>query len=347
MKRYKAITLICIILLLLTSCATTDNKSKINSDKIVNIAIIFSEVGLGDKSYNDLCYEGILKAQEEFGIEFDYSQAENKDDYEALYIEYARTRNYDLIIGLGAEQEKAIIKVSAKFPNQKFTIMDSSLDFPNISSICTNWSEQTFLNGIIAGLSISKNKDSSEKLVGVILGKNLKYLNEGAIGFEAGVKYINSNIEVIRAEVGNFNNPSKAKEIALLMYQKGAKYIQQIAGESGFGAFAAAKETGNYVFGVDANQNSFEPDYIVSTATRYADRIIYNEIKSIVNNTWKPGIKKEGIKEGVVGYTTEGSKVKLDADIIKTVEFIKKSIINKEIKVPSTYEELEKFITLK
>jgi basic membrane protein A len=226
--------------------------------------------------------------------------------------------------------------------------MDSKLELPNVSTIYTNWSEQTFLNGVIAGLAISNHRDQDEnkEVVGVILGKDLEYLRKGAVGFEAGVRYVNPDVKTIVGTVDDFSNPAKAKEIALLMYNKGATYIQQIAGESGLGVFSAAKEADKYAFGVDDNQNLLDPDYIVSTATRYANEIIYEEIKSVINNTWSPGVHKLGLKEKVIGYTREGSNVEIDNYIIESVESIKKSIIDKEISIPSTYEELEAWIKL-
>ncbi len=344
-KSKMKIMIVTLALLLSSGCQIkyeTDNLLS-NEDKKVKIAIVFNDVGLGDKSFNDLCYEGMLKAQEDFQIEFDYSEGNQKQAYDDLFREYANTKEYDLIIALGEEQEDAIKRVAKEFEKQKFTILDSELKGENISSIDTKWSEQTFLNGVIAGLSMSKNYTDKET-VGIILGKNHKYLEEGAIGFEAGVRYIRPDIKPIVANVDDFSNPSKAKEIALLMYNKGAKYIQQIAGESGFGVFAAAKETDNYVFGVDGNQNFFEPDYIVSTAIRNADKIVYNEIKSIVNNSWEAKVHKLGLKDDVIGYTRDGSNVKLDTQIIEIVEEIKESIIKEKIEIPSTKKDLEEWI---
>jgi basic membrane protein A len=352
LSKAKKITLIAIILLLFTTtaCSSQYIKTKSNSDieETIKVAIIFNEAGLGDKSFNDLCYDGLLMAQDELGIEFDYSQSKSTDDYENLCREYAKVEEYDLIISVGAEQEEAVEKISKEFPNQKFTLMDSKLELPNVSTIYTNWSEQTFLNGVIAGLAISNHKDEYEnkEVVGVILGKDLEYLRKGAVGFEAGVRYVNPDVETIVGTVDDFSNPAKAKEIALLMYNKGATYIQQIAGESGLGVFAAAKEADKYAFGVDDNQNFLDPDYIVSTATRYANEIIYEEIKAVINNTWSPGVHKLGLKENVIGYTREGSNVEIDNHIIESVESIKKSIIDKEILIPSTYEELEVWIKL-
>lgn len=345
----KTILILFIVMLFMFFLVDSNKKNLLYNEeekKIFKIAIIFNQTGLGDKSFNDLCYEGMLQAQEKLGIEFDYIHVKNNEDYDDAYLNYAKDDTYDLIIGLGEEQEDSIKKIAKEYPKQRFTVIDSKLSLPNVSSIYTKWNEQTFLNGVLAGLCTTEAKQENDS-VGVILGKNLSYLEEGAIGFEAGVKYINPNINVIKATVGDFDNPAKAKEIGLLMYKKGVNYIQQLAGQSGFGVFAAAKEMNKYVFGVDANQNIYEPDYIVSTATRYADMIIYNEIESLVNDKWVPGTKELGLVDDVIGYEREGSNVKITSNIIKKVEEIKKLIINGKIIIPSTQDELDVYLNNK
>lgn len=345
----KTILILFIVMLFMFFLVDSNKKNLLYNEeekKIFKIAIIFNQTGLGDKSFNDLCYEGMLQAQEKLGIEFDYVHVKNNEDYDDAYLNYAKDDTYDLIIGLGEEQEDSIKKIAKEYPKQRFTVIDSKLSLPNVSSIYTKWNEQTFLNGVLAGLCTTEAKQENDS-VGVILGKNLSYLEEGAIGFEAGVKYINPNINVIKATVGDFDNPAKAKEIGLLMYKKGVNYIQQLAGQSGFGVFAAAKEMNKYVFGVDANQNIYEPDYIVSTATRYADMIIYNEIESLVNDKWVAGTKELGLVDDVIGYEREGSNVKITSNIIKKVEEIKKLIINGKIIIPSTQDELDVYLNNK
>lgn len=340
-KKFVILTGLILIMIIAYNQESKEPKLEVKNNDITKIAIIFNEAGLGDKAFNDLCYDGILRAQEDLGIEFDYTQSRSKNDYEKFAREYARLKDYDLIISVGGEQENAVKKVLKEFPEQKFTIIDSKLELANVSSINTKWEQQTFLNGVIAGLELSNNENKS---VGVILGKDLEYLNEGAIGFEAGVKYVNPDVTVMKAVVGDFSDPAKAKEIALSMYNKGAIYIQQLAGQSGIGVFLAAKQVDKYAFGVDGNQNSFAPDNIVATATRYANDIIYQEIKNIKNDSWSSGVHKIGLGENVIDYTREGSNVKLKQSTIENVERIKNDIINEDIVIPKTYEQLNSWI---
>ena len=64
----------------------------------------------------------------------------------------------------------------------------------------------------------------------------------GVVGFEAGVRYVNPDGEGLEAVGGDFNDPAKAKEIALSMYNRGADFVQHIAGASAMGVFTSAKE---------------------------------------------------------------------------------------------------------
>lgn len=343
-----ALILVITIIFVASLGVNMNNSLKPKEEKNLKIAVVFTGSGLGDKSFNDLIYDGLLKAQKELGVEFDYSEPIYPEEYEKSLIEFAETEEYQLIIAVGPEQEGDVKAVSKRYPNQKFTLIDSKVDAKNISSIYTRWEEQAFLNGVISGILSKEDYEKTGYMskAGVILGMEVPHLREGAIGFEAGFKYINPDGEVITAVVNDFKNPLKARETALLMYSKGVKYIQHLAGASGLGVFSAAKESGGYAFGVDENQNYFDPSVIISTATRYMNKIIFNEIKYMNDNTWNDGVHLSGLKEGIIDITREGSEVELDPIVMKTVNKIKSKIVNDELTIPKSKEELETWVKL-
>ncbi|MGL5085892.1 MAG: BMP family lipoprotein, partial [Clostridium sp.] len=160
----------------------------------------------------------------------------------------------------------------------------------------------------------------------------------------AGVRYINKDIEVVVSPVGAFDNPLKAREISFSMYGKGVEYIQHIAGESGLGVFSAANELKKYAFGIDANQNFFDPDNIVATSIRNINKIVFDEIKHINNKTWESGVHITGFKENSIDITREGSEVEVPKEIMIEVEKLKAKIINGAIIIPTTKEDLESWI---
>jgi Uncharacterized ABC-type transport system, periplasmic component/surface lipoprotein len=353
MKKVISLMLVLVLMLSMTACSSKkqesnqsptgtgtkteegqDTKGENSSKKdAIKVGIVLSTGGLGDKNFNDMAYAGLLKAQETLGIQFDYVEPKSVSDFVPQHRMFAESGEYDLIIGIGNDQGDAISEVAADFPDQKFSIIDSSIDVANVSSISTKWQEQTFLCGVIAGLGTKSKMDKAneDNIIGVILGKDLPNLRQGVVGFTAGARYVNPDVEVLEATVGDFNDPGKAKEIALSMYNRGADFIQHIAGASGLGMFNAAKEADKYAFGVGGNQNAIEPDYIVATSLRNVDEIVYNEVKALVDGNWSAGIHVSGIKEGSVGYSVDASNVKLPEDILKVVEDAKKKIISGEL----------------
>ncbi len=313
----------------------------------LKVAIVLTTSGLGDKNFNDMSYQGLLQAQEDFGIEFDYLEPTSASDFESMHRMLAEGGEYDLIVGIGSDQMDAINAVATDFPDQKWSYVDATLDMPNVSSVSTKWPEQTFLCGVVAGLVTQGKLDNAnaENVVGVILGMDFPNLRQGVVGFTAGVRYVNPDCEVLEGIVNGFGDPATAKEIALSMYNRGADMIQHIAGASGLGVFTAAEETNMYAFGVGGNQNYLSPDHIIATSIRNVNEIVYNEVKALVDGTWTPGAHISGMKEGSVGYSTEGSNIVLPAEIIAIVEETKQKIISGELSIPATADELDAWVT--
>lgn len=313
------------------------------SEKPIKVGLVLSTGGLGDKNFNDMTYAGVVRAQEELGIEFDYVEPSSVSDFLSMDMMFAESGEYDLIITIGADQIEAITEISTEYPEQKISLIDATLELDNVSAVPTKWAEQTFFSGVLAGLGTKSamEKANEENVIGVILGKEFPTLKEGATSFIAGARYVNPDIEVLEATVGEFNDPGKGKEIALSMYNRGADFIQHIAGASGIGVFGAAKEANRYAIGVGANQNGENPDYVVATSIRNVDEIVYKEIKAFCEGTWTPGVHMSGLKEGAVGYSLEGSNVEVPEEIIQTIEKIKEDVLSGKLVLCDKYEELD------
>lgn len=299
----------------------------------IKVGLVLSTGGLGDKNFNDMAYAGITKAQEDFGIEFDYVEPNSVSDLLPLDRQFAETEEYDLIIAIASDQEEPISELIEEFPDQKISLLDSAAEIEGVSTVQTEWCEQTFLAGVIAGLGTVSDMElaNDENVIGVILGMDLPNLREGLTGFTAGARYVNPDVEVLEGVVGAFNDPGKGKEMALSMYSKGADFIQCIAGASGLGVFGAAKEADRYAFGVGPNQNGEDPDHIAASSVRSVDEMVYNEVRSIVEGTWEPGLHMSGMKENAVGCDMDGSNVEVPDDIKAAVEEIRGKIASGEL----------------
>lgn len=329
-----------------TEAATADTKAAGSPEGTVKVGLILGTGGLGDKNFNDMAYAGVLKAQEDLGIKFDYVEPNAISDFVPLGMQFAETEEYDLLLTIGSDQEESTKEIVGEFPDQKISLIDSGAEIEGVSTIQTEWCEQTFLSGVIAGLGTKSEmeKANGDNVIGVVLGMDLPNLREGVVGFAAGAKYVNPEVEVLEGVVGAFNDPGKGKEIALSMYNKGADYIQCIAGASGLGVFGAAKESDRYAFGVGSNQNAENPDYIVASSVRSVEQIVYSEIEKVVKGTWEPGLHMSGIKEGAVGYDTEGSNAVLPEDVLAVVEEIKAKLVSGELVPCKSADQLEAWV---
>lgn len=337
MKMKKIVALLTVAVM---ACSLTAGAE---GDEPLKVGIVLGTGGLGDKNFNDMAYEGLVRAQEELGIEFDYLEPETISDYAPYLRSMCESEEYGLIIGLGTDMSDAITDVTYDFPDQKFSHIDSTLELDNVSSVSTKWQEQTFLAGVMAGLGTLSDMEyaNEDNVIGVIIGQENPSLMKGVVGYMAGAKYVNPDVEVLVGNVDSFNDPDKGKEIAVSMYNQGADFIQAIAGASGLGIYNASQEVGGYSFGVGANVNNLQPDNIVATSARTVDGIAYHEVASYLDGTWSAGVHVSGMAEDAVGYDDAESNVVVPDDIKAAIEATREAIINGELVPPEAEEEID------
>lgn len=347
MKKIVSLIIILTMLsMLLIGCSnSTVDPTDENS---IKIGLILSTGGLGDLSFNDLTYSGVQRAEEDFGITYDYVEPKSAADCEVLQREMASSGEYDLVIAVGFVQADGLKKVAPEFPDQKFAIIDSRIELPNVASYLSKEHEGSFLIGIMAGMMKKNNvpEDITDRnLVGVIGGVNNAIINKFIAGYMAGVKVIMPDAQILVDYVGGFADPTTAKEIANTMYSRGVDIIYHAAGGSGLGLFESAKENGFYTFGVNSNQNNLAPDYIVASMMKNVDNATYSVIESIVNDNFEPEIYNLGIAENGVGYATEGSNVELTSDIIATVDEYKEKILDGTLTIPEEIDSVDQWVS--
>ena len=142
-------------------------------------------------------------------------------------------------------------------------------------------------------------------------------------------------MKVLVDYAGGFNDPTTAKTIANTFKEKGADVIFHAAGASGMGMFQAAEEKGFAAIGVNLNQNSIAPDYIMASMLKKLDSCAYHAIASIVEDTYTGENQMLGLSDGGVDVTVEGSTIKVSDDILARLDELKQKIISGEIQVPS------------
>jgi basic membrane protein A len=316
--------------LFVTGCAPAQQEPA----EAAQVGIMLSVGGRGDKSFNDAAIEGLERAKAELGIEFRYEEPGEVAAMEDI-LRFLAEQEMDLIISVGFLTADALTVVAQEFPDQKFAIIDSVVDLPNVASLVFKEHEGSFLAGALAALM------SETGTVGFVGGMDIPLIQKFHAGFEHGVKHINEtegkNVSVVAAYAGTtgeaFRNPAKGKELALAHMDAGADIIYHASGGTGMGVFEAAVERDKLAIGVDSNQNWVAPGNIIASMLKRVDVAVFNVVKSVVDDAFAAGTNVFGVAQDGVGLTdlnevtdVERAGVEEDAAKVAAIQELKDSI---------------------
>src|SRR5262249_61808472 len=134
--------------------------------------------------------------------------------------------------------------------------------------------------------------------VGFVGGMDVPLIHKFEAGYKAGVKAVCPDCTVIVQYAGvtpeAFRNPGKGKELGLSQYEQGVNVIYHASGSTGLGVFEAARQTGKYAIGVDADQYSEAPGHIVTSMVKGIDVAVFEMIKRVKDGTFNGGIYTVG-----------------------------------------------------
>ena len=348
-------TVLAVLLLcsMATACAAPGAATTpANADSAKKAACILGVGGLGDQSYNDLVYSGMKKAESELGISFDYAEPKQISEFELIMRDMASSGQYSVIVCVGFDQVDPLTKVAPEFPDQQFALIDGTVDGANIANYTCMEEEGSFLVGALAGL-MKKNAAAygvaDNNTIGFIAAMEIPLLVKFNAGYQAGAKFVNPAITVLTDYVGGnnpFSDTTTAKEIALTQSSKGADIIYHAAGGSGLGVFQAAAEQNFKAIGVNSNQNVLDPDHIVASMLKRVDTAAFEIVKAAcVDSNLAVGTTTVlGVKDDGVGYTLEGSNIKVSDEDVAIIEGLRAKIADGSLVIPTTLEEVDSFL---
>lgn len=299
--------------------------------KGARVGLVLSVGGLGDKSFNDSAYQGLMKAKSDLGVDPVYGQPEQMSEDEKYLRQYAE-QGMDLVIAVGFLMKDALEKVAPQFPQIRFAIIDAVVDQPNVASLVFREHEGSFLVGAIAGLVTKTGK------VGFVGGMDIPLIHKFEVGYSEGAKYVRPDAEVLVAYAGSgpeaFHDPVKGKSLALSQFDRGADVIFQAAGSTGNGVIDAATERGLFAIGVDANQNYMAPGHVLTSMLKRVDVAVFQIAKDVVEGRFKGGPHVYGLEVDGVGYALdEYNRGLIPPAVLEQVESIKRDIVGGKISV--------------
>lgn len=302
----------------------------------LRVALVVDRGGKDDKSFNASAYAGLQKCEKDLGFQIKVVEATDNSSFEPLTRSLAQ-KQFDLIINIGVSQAESVGKVAAQFKDQKFSIVDAEVKSPNVRSLMFEEHEGSFLVGAIAAQFSKSGK------IGFVGGMDIPLIRRFQLGYETGAKQVKPGVKIITQYVGvtseAWNNPAKAKELALGQYDQGVDVIYSAAGASGVGIFDAAHVKQKYAIGVDSNQNWIKPGRVLTSMLKRVDQAVFQNCQDLKDGKWSAGAVRYGLKNnGIAVAFDEHNAPLITPELKKTVENLTASVISGKIKVPDFYK---------
>ena len=352
-KRIVALVLSALMVTGLVGCGS-NNDSSTSGEGALKVGMITNSGTIDDKSFNQGTWEGIKKAEKEFGLEVNYMQPAGETEANYLTeIQNLYDSGYKFILTPGYKFETAIHKAQDQYKDAKFVLIDGEPNDGNGNySIADNTVAIYFAeeqSGFIAGVASAVQLQSGD--FGFIGGMEIPSVKKFNYGFQQGVAYANEHYGTdvtLKAEnivySGSFEDTALGQQLSAKMYDRGVKAIFTAAAGVNIGVITEAKSrviNGEeaWVIGVDSDQYDdgiYEDNksVVLTSAIKKIDETAYQIIESEINGEFKGGqVLRFDIKNDAVGIPSENPN--LSEDTIAKVNEVINSMKSDEIEVKS------------
>lgn len=319
-------TLLMVFLVILSACggsSTTGGSTPASKTKTV--AIVTDTGGLNDQGFNQLSYQGYMKALKEYGYKEKVIQTQSQNDYVQNLTSAAQSA--DLVIAVGFLMDTPLDSVAKQNPTKYFAIVDGCAvpqgqsnceALPNVAPLSFKEQEAGCLVGAISGQMEVDGKSKVPNLlgkntVGVVGGLSIPPVNHYIAGYKYCAQKVDPSITVKVTYSNTFNDTAKCKDAATsLINQNHADIIFQVAGGCGIGALDAAYQSHVYGIGVDSDQGSIHPN-VITSAEKRVDVAVYSTIKNFETGKFSNQPPVFNLKVNGVGYANVSKDVPADA----------------------------------
>ncbi len=259
-----------------------------------HVGLVTDIGGVDDKSFNELSYQGLLRAENELGVVGTVYTSTTSDDY-APNLQQCVDDGNDLCISVGFPTADAISAAAAANSATDFAIVDFSWEtYPgtdNLRGMVFAADEVGYLAGTLAGLMTVSDT------VGAVGGMEIPPVEAFVDAYRNGAQCANPDATVLVTYTGTFVDPDLGAQAAQDMIAEGTDVIFAAAGATGNGALLTTTQSLQWAIGVDTDQylTVFEngavdgSDRLLSSAMKRLDNAVFDTISDVVSGTFTSG----------------------------------------------------------
>jgi basic membrane protein A len=326
---YILIVVVTIISLFATACAPTVGPAAATQPaKAFKMAAIFPGV-ITDADYNTLAYVAVTAVKADMGIQTAYSENVAVPDVDRVMREYVDLK-YNVIWTHGGQFVNQTVDLAKKFPDITFIAEgDAPVKDPpaNLWFITRNFHIGFYAIGATAAMASKTVK------IGYIGGQTLPFSYAEVHAIQQALKEQNLNVELKTVWAGDFNDPTKARQVADAMIADGVDVLIGSLNLGMFGVFEAVKASSKPVLVTAkySDKTAFAPKNYI-TALLYDFSGPLKDILGKVQKGEKGGVYPLGFATGVSLQTPlqnvpADMQAKIDA-IVKDIKDGKINVVN-------------------
>jgi basic membrane protein A and related proteins len=264
--------------------------------------------GVDDRSFNETAWNGMVRAEQELGIETAVLESTAETDYEPNIQQFV-DQECDLIVTVGFLLGEATQAAAEANPDQRFAIVDYTYedDYDNLRELSFRTSEAAFLAGYVAA------GVSETGTVGTYGGINIPTVSIFMDGFLAGVSYYNEENDTdVQVEgwdgsdglfTGNFESQDDGRNVTDSLLQAGADIIMPVAGPVGLGTATALEDFGSgSMIWVDTDgfESTQYGSLILTSVMKNMDVAVFDTVEAALNDQFEGGMYEGTLEnEGV------------------------------------------------
>ncbi len=253
--------------------------------------------GLGDRSFNDSAYRGLLASQARLGAYIQVLQSRSAADYQPNLSALSNLR-FDMIYAIGFLMSRDLDEVAQANPSQHYAIIDAVVPDPNVVSVTFKEEDGSFLAGALAAMM------SRTHHIAFLGGQDIPLLEKFEAGFVAGAREVDPRTRVDVKYVGSFDDVAAGKELTDLLFDDGADIVYAAAGKATLGAIDSVKQrSGDYVIGVDSDQDALAPGKILTSMVKKVNVAVFDVARAIQLGHPLTGHLVLGLKQHAIGLT--------------------------------------------
>ncbi len=253
--------------------------------------------GLGDHSFNDSAYQGLLNSRARLGAYIQVLQSRSAADYQPN-LSALSNLHFDMIYAIGVLMSRDLDEVAQANPTQHFAIIDGVVDDPNVVSVTFREQDGSFLAGALAAMM------SRTHHVAFLGGEDIPLLEKFEAGFVAGAREVDPKTRVDVKYVGSFDDVAAGKELTDLLFDDGADIVYSAAGKATLGSVDSVRSRSHdYVIGVDSDMDGLLPGKILTSMVKKVYVAVFDVAKAIKDGRPMHGHIILGLKQHAIGLT--------------------------------------------